>query len=214
MTVQRTHGSGAAYDSADAHLADSDAVMAELVRRLGPIAPPDVGTPPDMFGALIMAIVRQQLATAAATAIYGRLLGYFGDRVPTAHELLSAGADLRTTAGLSHAKERALRALAQQVSSGDLDLDRLPSLPDDEVFRSLTSVTGIGDWTAGAFMMFSLHRPDVLLAGDLGIRKAAQAAYRLDALPQPKALEAIAAPWRPYRTRGCLYLWASLAGDR
>jgi DNA-3-methyladenine glycosylase II len=214
MAVRATYLSGAAYDSADAHLAGSDAVMAELVHRLGPVALPEVKTPPDMFGALIMAIVRQQLATAAATAIYGRLLRYFGDRVPTPDALLSAGPELRTTVGLSHAKDRAVRALAQQVASGDLDLGRLPSQPDEEVLRSLTSVTGIGEWTAGAFMMFSLRRPDVLLAGDLGIRKAAQLAYRLDEPPQPKALEAIAAPWRPYRTRGCVYLWASLAGER
>lgn len=210
MTAQPTYRSGVAYDSADAHLADTDAVMAELVWQLGPITPPDIGAPPDLFGALIMAIVRQQLAAAAATAIYDRLLRYFGGHVPAPGALLSAGPDLRTTAGLSHAKERALRALAQQVEDGDLDLDRLPSRPDDEVLRSLTAVTGIGEWTAGVFMMFRLQRPDVLLAGDLGIRKAAQLAYRLAELPRPKAVEVIAVPWRPYRTRGCLYLWASL----
>jgi DNA-3-methyladenine glycosylase II len=214
MAAQATYRNGAAYDTADAHLAGSDAVMAELVQRLGPVALPEVETPPDLFGALIMAIVRQQLATAAATAIYGRLLQYFGDRVPTPEALLSAGPELRSTVGLSHAKDRAVRALAQQVMSGDLDLDQLPSQQDEEVLRSLTSVTGIGEWTAGAFLMFSLRRPDVLLAGDLGIRKAAQLAYRLDELPRPKALEEIAAPWRPYRTRGCVYLWASLRGGR
>jgi DNA-3-methyladenine glycosylase II len=214
MAAHATYRNGSAYDSADAHLARSDAVLADLVRRLGPVAAPEVGTPADMFGALLMAIVRQQLAAAAATAIYGRLLRFFGDRVPTAEALLVAGPELRAAVGLSHAKDRAARALAQQVAAGDLDLDRLPSQPDEEVRRSLTSVTGIGEWTAGAFMMFSLHRPDILLAGDLGIRKAAQLAYRLDELPQAKAIEVIAAPWRPYRTRGCRYLWASLTGDR
>lgn len=205
-----TYPSGGKYDSADAHLADADPVLAGLVHRLGPVTPPDVGEPDDLFGALIMAIVRQQLAAAAAVAIYGRLLRYFGDRVPAPEEVLSAGAALRPTAGLSHAKDRTLRALPQQVASGALDLGRLPSQPDDEVLRSLTAVPGIGEWTAGVFLMFRLRRPDVLLAGDLGIRKAALRAYRLDELPRPKVLEAIAAPWRPYRTRGCLYLWASL----
>jgi DNA-3-methyladenine glycosylase II len=214
MAAQATYRGGAAYDSADAHLAGADAVMAELVQRLGPVALPEVETPPDLFGALIMAIVRQQLATAAATAIYGRLLRYFGNRVPAPDALLSAGPELRATVGLSHAKDRAVRALAQRVTSGDLDLGRLPSQPDEEVLRSLTSVTGIGAWTAGAFMMFSLRRPDVLLAGDLGIRKAARLAYRLDEMPRPKDLELIAAPWRPYRTRGCVYLWASLTGGQ
>jgi DNA-3-methyladenine glycosylase II len=214
MTAQVTYENGEAYDGADAHLARSDAVMAELVRRLGPIKPPEVTPPADLFGALITAIVRQQLATAAAAAIYDRLLQYFGDRVPTPDAVLSAGPDMSTTVGLSHAKDRALRALAKQVTDGTLDLDRLPALPDEEVHRSLTAVTGIGDWTAGVFMMFRLQRPDILLAGDLGIRKAAQLAYGLGELPRPDVLETIATPWRPYRTRGCFYLWASLAGDR
>jgi DNA-3-methyladenine glycosylase II len=213
MTAQGTYGNGEAYDGADAHLARSDAVMAELVRRLGPVARPEVTPPADLFGALITAIVRQQLATAAAAAIYERLLQYFGDRVPTPDAVLSAGPDMSTTVGLSHAKDRALRALARQVTDGTLDLDRLPSLPDDEVHDSLTAVTGIGEWTAGVFMMFRLQRPDILLAGDLGIRKAAQLAYGLGELPRPSVLETIAAPWRPYRTRGCFYLWASLASD-
>jgi DNA-3-methyladenine glycosylase II len=208
--VEGSYASGGAYDSADAHLASSDAVMARLVHELGPVTRPEIGSPPDLFGALIMAIVRQQLAAGAATAIYRRLAGYFGGQVPTPEDVLNAGPDLRAAAGLSHAKDRAVRALARQVADGGLDLSRLPSLPDDEVLRSLTSVPGIGPWTAGVFMMFRLDRPDVLLAGDLGIRKAAQAAYQLGELPPPKDLEAIAAPWRPYRTRGCLYLWASL----
>jgi DNA-3-methyladenine glycosylase II len=210
MSEPLTYRNGAAYSSADAHLARVDAVLADLVRRLGPVTRPATGAPTDLFGALIMAIVRQQLATAAADAIYGRLLAYFGDQVPTPAALLGAGPELRTAAGLSHAKDRALRALAEQVSRGALDLARLPSRPDDEVLQALTAVPGIGGWTAGVFMMFRLDRPDILLAGDLGIRKAAQLAYRLDTLPSPKTLEGIAAPWRPYRTRGCLYLWASL----
>src|ERR1700733_188488 len=149
MTAHGTYGNGEAYDGADAHLARSDAVMAELVRRLGPVKTPEVAPPTDLFGALITAIVRQQLATAAAAAIYDRLLQYFGDRVPTPDAVLSAGPDMARTAGLSHAKDRALRALAKQVTDGTLDLDRLPSLADDEVHDSLTAVTGIGDWTAG-----------------------------------------------------------------
>jgi DNA-3-methyladenine glycosylase II len=211
MTAQGTYARGGTYDSADAHLVRSDPVMAKMVWRLGPVSMPEVPTPADLFGALIMAIVRQQLAASAATAIYGRLIRYFGDRVPTPEAVLNAGPDLRTAVGLSHAKDRTLRGLAQRITDGALDLDQLPSLPDDEVVRSLTSVTGIGEWTAGVFTMFRLGRPDVLLGGDLGIRKAAQLAYGLDELPRPKVLDVIATPWRPYRTRGCLYLWSFLA---
>jgi DNA-3-methyladenine glycosylase II len=212
VTVPAAYADGTPYGAADAHLARADPVLTDLVARLGPVTLPDTGSPDDLFGSLIMAIVRQQLSSAVAVAIYGRLLRFFGDRVPTPAQLLAAGPELRPTAGLSHAKDRALRALAGQVAAGTLDLGQLPSLPDDDVLRALTAVPGIGTWTAGVFLMFRLQRPDVLLAGDLGIRKAAQAAYRLDRPPEPKALEVIAAPWRPYRTRGCLYLWASLAG--
>jgi DNA-3-methyladenine glycosylase II len=210
LTDPATYPKGLAFDDADRRLAGVDSVMASLIGRLGPIELPVVESPPDLFGSLIMAIVRQQLATAAAVAIFHRLVAYFGGSVPTPAALISAGTDLRTTVGLSHAKEHAIRSLAEQVDSGDLDLDGLHSLPDEEVRRSLTAVPGIGPWTAGVFMMFRLDRQDVLLAGDLGIRKGAQITYHLDHLPTPKAIEVIAAPWRPYRTRGCLYLWAAV----
>ena len=80
---------------------------------------------------------------------------------------------------------------------------------DDDVMRELTAVKGIGAWSAHMFLMFTLHRPDVLAVGDLGIRNAVRAAYGLTASPKPAELEAIAEPWRPYRTRACLYLWRS-----
>ena len=93
---------------------------------------------------------------------------------------------------------------------GELELDRLAELPDDEVIRELTAVKGIGEWTAHMFLMFTLHRPDVLPVGDLGVRNAAMKAYGLAAPPKPAELEALAEPWRPYRTRASLYLWRSL----
>ena len=94
-----------------------------------------------------------------------------------------------------------LRSLAEHVISGELDLDRLTSLSDDEVIAELTAVSGIGEWTAQMFLMFTLHRPDVLPLGDLGVRNAMARLYE-DA-PDTDA-------WRPYRTRACLYLWRSL----
>jgi DNA-3-methyladenine glycosylase II len=210
MTMSIVYADGDPMDEVDSYLSGSDPVMARLIRKLGPTALPKIDTPTDLFGALMMAIVRQQLAGPAAAAIYHRLLGYFGGSVPAPDVLLHSGSDLRATAGLSHAKELALRSLAQQVADGSLDLAGLSSLPDDQVLGALTSVVGIGDWTAGVFMMFRLGRQDVLLAGDLGIRKAAQVAYGLDGLPGIKALEVLGEPWRPYRTRACLYLWDSL----
>jgi DNA-3-methyladenine glycosylase II len=117
---------------------------------------------------------------------------------------------LRVAAGLSRAKVVYLRSLAEHVTDGSLALDRLGSLPDDEVIAALVAVKGIGVWSSHMFLMFTLGRPDVLAVGDLGIRKAMMAAYELPALPAPAEMEAIAEPWRPYRTLACRFLWRSL----
>jgi DNA-3-methyladenine glycosylase II len=198
-------------DAADQHLANVDPTMRGLIQRLGPVDIEIHEASDDRFGALILAIVSQQLSTRVAQAIYNRLLHQFGDRVPSARQLLAADQDqLRISAGLSHAKSRALRSLAEHIDSGAIGLARLPSLPDDQVRRQLTAVTGIGDWTADVFLMFNLRRPDILAANDLGIRKAVKAQRGLDGLPDSAAVTRLAEPWRPYRTRACFYLWRSL----
>ena len=140
--------------------------------------------PRDHYGALVRAIVGQQLSTRAARAIYGRLTERFGGRPPTPEEVLADDPDeLRVAVGLSHAKVRYLRSLAEHVLDGSLALDRLGRLPDDEVIAELIAVKGIGAWSAHMFLMFHLQRPDVLPVGDLGIRKAFQAVYGLPELP-------------------------------
>ena len=160
------------------------------------------------------AIAGQQLSVLAARAIWRKLLARFDGRTPTPQEILADDPDaLRVAAGFSHAKVRYLRSLAEHVVSGDLDLDRLADLPDDEVMRELTAVKGIGEWTAHMYLMFTLHRPDILPTGDLGIRNAIQRAYGLEAPPKPAEMVAIAEPWRPHRTRACRYLWRSLANE-
>jgi DNA-3-methyladenine glycosylase II len=105
---------------------------------------------------------------------------------------------------------RYLRDLAEHVEDGELDLEALPELPDEQVFEQLTAIKGLGPWTVDMFLMFHLGRPDILPVGDLGIRRAVQVGYGLDELPKPKELEEIAERWRPYRTLACLYLWTSL----
>ena len=110
----------------------------------------------------------QQLSTKAARTIYGRLAGLFGDRAPTPEELLEVDAEVLRGVGLSRNKASYLRSLAEHVISGELELDRLSELPDEEVIAQLTAVKGLGPWTAHMFLIFHLGRPDVLPVGDLG----------------------------------------------
>jgi DNA-3-methyladenine glycosylase II len=199
-------------EAPDAHLHRADPVLARLIDEGPlPLEPDSRGRPQDLYGALVRTIAGQQLSVKAARAIYGRLTDRFGGRTPTPEEILADDPDeLRAAAGFSRAKTAYLRSLAEHVIGGELQLDRLAELPDEEVMRELTAVTGLGEWSAHMFLMFTLHRPDVLPVGDLGIRNAVRARYGLDALPKPAELEQLAEPWRPYRTRACLYLWRSL----
>jgi DNA-3-methyladenine glycosylase II len=199
-----------------AHLRRADPVLRELIDSVDGLAPrrgaPD--RPADHYGALLRAIVGQQLSTKAARSIYGRLTERFGGRTPTPEEVLADDPEqLRAAAGLSRAKVGFLRSLAEHVLDGSLELDRLHDLPDDDVIAELVAVKGLGTWSAHMFLMFHLGRPDVLATGDLGIRRAVQVQYGLAELPGPAELERIAEPWRPYRSLACRYLWRSLDNE-
>ena len=187
--------------------------MAGLIEDFGgPLAEDRVPRrPPDVYGALLRSITGQQLSVKAAQAIFGRLIERFDGKPPTPEELLADDPDaMRAAAGLSRAKVVALRSLAEHVLDGALQISKLEELPDEEVMRELVAVKGIGEWTAHMFLMFTLHRPDVLPTGDQGIKNAVMRAYGLEAVPKPDAIVEIAEPWRPYRTRACEYLWRSL----
>jgi DNA-3-methyladenine glycosylase II len=166
--------------------------------------------PHDAYGALLRSIVGQQLSTKAARTIYERMLELFDGHAPTPRQLLAADPEKIRAAGLSRPKISYLRDLAEHVEKGELELDRLDELPDEEVIEQLTAVKGIGEWSAHMFLMFHLGRPDILPVGDQGIRNAIKAQYGLRKLPDAKRMEKIAKPWRPYRTLACLYLWSSL----
>ncbi|MGH2798812.1 MAG: DNA-3-methyladenine glycosylase family protein [Thermoleophilaceae bacterium] len=195
-----------------AALREADPVMARLVEEHGAVVRRDLnrGRPGDAYGALLRSIVGQQLSTKAAASIYGRLVDIFGGHAPTPRQLLEADPEEIRAAGLSRPKVAYLRDLAQHVEDGTLPLERLPDLPDEEVTEQLTAIKGLGPWTADMFLMFHLRRPDILPVGDLGIRRAVEVEYRMRKLPDPKRLERVARPWRPYRTLACLYLWSSL----
>jgi DNA-3-methyladenine glycosylase II len=203
--------------SAREQLAAADATMAALIERVGEI---DLETrlrrrseerPADAYGALLRAIVGQQLSTKAARTIYGRVLDLFDGNTPAPEQLLEAGeADLRA-AGLSGRKVEYIRDLASHVISGELELDRLGELSDEEAIEEIVAVRGLGIWTAEMFLIFHLERPDVLSGGDLGIRKAVQIEYGLEEMPAPARVLEIGEPWRPHRSLASLYLWESLA---
>jgi DNA-3-methyladenine glycosylase II len=198
-------------DEALDHLSRADDVMAGLIEQHGPL---DIenrpGRPADAYGALLRSIVGQQLSVAAARSIYNRLIELFGGQTPTPEALLAADPDALRAAGLSGAKVKYLRSLAEHVLAGDLHLASLNDMSDDEVIAELTVVKGVGVWSAHMFLLFFLKRPDVLPVGDLGVRRAVERAYGLESLPDAETLERLGERWAPYRSLASLYLWESL----
>ncbi len=197
------------YTKARRSLARRDPVLRDLMRRHGACGLAD-SQHTDPFRALVHAIISQQLSTRAAAAIAARVDALLDGSSTPASLAQVSDAQLRS-AGLSGQKVSYLRALCERVTGGSLSLEALDSMPDEEVIAALTQVKGIGRWTAEMFLMFRLHRPDVLPVGDLGIGKAVQRAYRLRTLPSPTRLLRLGESWRPYRSVACWYLWASLS---
>jgi len=203
-------------DTARAELAASDPVMAGLVERLGEMSIAERQrrrgvTKPDAYGALLRTIVGQQLSTKAARTIHERVLALFAGRTPSPEELLAVSEEELRAAGLSGRKVSYIRDLATHVLNGELELDRLDDLSDDEVIEEIVAVRGLGRWSAEMFLMFHLGRPDVFSGGDLGLRRAIQVAYALEEMPTPQEAEERAEQWRPHRTLAAVYLWESLA---
>ena len=188
------------------HLKKSDPVMRGLIERVGAYR---MAYREPTFHSLARAIAYQQLNGKAAATIFGRFTALAGDPVTPLGILKLTPEQLRAV-GLSKQKSSYLVDMAERTSRGELDFLRVPNMSDEEVIEHLTQVKGVGVWTAHMFLMFTLHRPDVLAVGDLGVRNAAMRAYDLPAPPKPAELEALAEPWRPHRTRACLYLWRSL----
>jgi DNA-3-methyladenine glycosylase II len=163
----------------------------------------------DAFGTLIFQVAGQQLSVRATRAILSRLEEHFGGHLPSPAELLAADPHVLREAGLSARKGATLRALAERFVDGRMGDEALSHMADDEVEAALTEVSGIGPWTAHGFLIFALDRPDVLLAGDLGLRHAVQRLYGLDHLPTEGELVELAERWRPYRSLAVSYLFAS-----
>jgi DNA-3-methyladenine glycosylase II len=189
-------------------LRQADPVLCRIIERVGPyrIQHRD----PD-FETIARSIVFQQLSGKSARAIFGRLKEATGDggRMEPERILALTPAAMRSV-GLSQQKAAYLRDLAEKSQAGVIDFAGLPRLSDEQVIEHLTVVKGVGLWTAQMFLIFALRRPDVLAAGDLGIRSAVRRAYRLRVLPAPVKVERLGAIWRPYRSVACWYLWRSV----
>jgi DNA-3-methyladenine glycosylase II len=193
--------------AAVAHLRAADPVLAGMLDDVGG-APPVWEPSGDPYGAIIRAIVSQQLSVGAARAIHGRLLARFDGREPTPDEILADDPEGLKSVGLSRAKVVSLRSLATCIDDGELDLGALDAFDDEALIARLTVVKGIGEWTAQVLLVTELARPDVLVAGDLVIRRAVERGWSLAALPTREQLYALAEPWRPFRSTACALLWA------
>jgi DNA-3-methyladenine glycosylase II len=196
------------YSHARRLLARRDPVIRDLMREHGACGLADAQHA-DPLQALLHAIVSQQLSTKAAATITARFEALYGG-VPTPAQLAATADEQLRAVGLSSQKIGYVRDLCRRIENGSLPLAALDAMPDEAVVEALTEVKGIGRWTAEMFLMFRLHRPDVLPVGDLGIVKAVQRAYRLRKVPTPERLTRIGESWRPYRSIACWYLWASL----
>ena len=165
--------------------------------------------PMDLYGALLFQVAGQQLSVAATRRTLARIEALFGGHLPSPAELLAADPGQLREAGLSWRKIGTLRDLAGRLSDGRLDPDVLSSLPDEELMAELTAIPGIGPWTVQGALIIALGREDVVLPGDLALRKAVRAAYQLDHLPAEQEVLAIAEKWRPYRSLATSYLFSA-----
>jgi DNA-3-methyladenine glycosylase II len=206
---------GAAMQHAMAQLTEADATLGALIEHYGTLPPEREGRPDhdDHYGTLLRSIVNQQLSVAAARTIYGRILERFGGHPPTPEQILADDPEELRSVGLSRPKIGYLRSLAEHVLAGELELNLLDELPDEEVIAELVAVKGLGEWTAHMFLMFHLERPDVLAVGDLGVRRAVERAYGLEQIPDRETMERLGERWRPHRTLACRYLWRSLENE-
>jgi DNA-3-methyladenine glycosylase II len=199
---------GVSLRAAIDEVASRDPVLAQLVARVGPIRhrPRDPDGP---FGALVRAIVYQQLAGRAAQAIYGRLRATVGDAL-TPETLTAASDEALRTAGLSANKLASLRDLSAKVLDRTVVLTRTSRRSDDDLVAALTTVRGIGPWTAEMYLMFQLRRLDVWPVDDLGVRQGYSLAWKLDPPPSANQLAPLGERFRPYRSVVARYCWAAV----
>jgi len=192
-------------------LRTADPRMAALVQADPGLDPDGLldGLPSDLWGALVLQVIGQQLSLAAAAAILGRLNALHGGRLPTPRQLLDTDTPTLRNIGLSGAKATYLHDLAARLEDGRLDLERLRALDDDDARTELTQVRGVGRFTADGVLMLALRRPDVWPAADLALRRAVERIWELDAPASIAEIDALGDRFRPWRTLAAAYLYAS-----
>jgi DNA-3-methyladenine glycosylase II len=197
---------------ARSYLRNADPVLAQLIDDrpdFDPRAWMALLPAMDLYGALLFQITGQQLSVPATRRTLARIEALFDGRLPTPTELLGVDPGRLRKAGLSWRKVSTLRDLAERLTDGRLNPDVLNSMPDEELITELTAIPGIGPWTAQGALIIALHREDVVLPGDLALRKAIQATYQLDHLPTQQEVLTIAEKWRPYRSLATSYLFST-----
>jgi len=210
---RRPDALAAAVVAATKELAGRDPALARLVAATGPCG---LGVPRELthFGSLCRSITFQQLAGRAAATIFGRFVAVAtggGEPIDLTPEgVLACSEESLRAAGLSAAKTRSIRALAERAASGELPLDDVEGVGDEELIERLTAVPGIGRWTAEMFLIFQLGRLDVWPVGDLGVRKGYATAWGLPEPPTPKQLDAHGDAFRPYRSVAAWYCWRAV----
>ena len=166
------------------------------------------------FQSLAEAIIYQQLSGKAAATICARFVALFAPKkFPTPEDILKIKTEKLRTVGLSQQKASYLKDLALKFTDGTIDPKKFNRMSDAEIIEHVTAVKGIGEWTAHMFLMFTLHRPDVLPTGDLGIQKAFQKVFNLHTKPSPEKMERLAKQWAGHRTVASMYLWRMLDGS-
>jgi DNA-3-methyladenine glycosylase II len=202
---KRIQNSRITWEEGCKHLSKSDKILKQLISRIGNC---ELQPQRRKFHGLARAIVYQQLSGKAAGTIMSRVLDAAGAQELT-HKMVNKLTDKKLrNSGLSERKVEYLRGLARAVTSGDIDFDELDHVDDDEhIVERLTSLKGIGRWTAEMYLIFDLGRPDVMPLNDLAITKTICELYKIKEAKFTAKIDKLSSPWRPYRSIACWYFW-------
>jgi len=184
-----------------------DPKLAKIIKQVGPYK---IKITKNRFQSLIESIATQQLSGAAANSIMIKFRKLYNPRFPKPIDVINISTQNLRKTGLSRMKIMYIKELSKKIEKNELNLRTISNLTNEEVVDNLTSVKGIGRWTAEMFLIFSLGRLDVLPVGDLGLKKGIQQMFSLDELPKEEQIEKLARKWKPYRTVATWYLWKSL----